>query len=184
MEKLVGCAPCPQFLLDDGDQAVGGDCRPDLDAHGIFGTAPEFLDLQMLLQPFEEQFDLPAVSVEVRDFQRLDPHGVGDERKIPVLLLVVEPDQAQLSRILPPGDGPRQPDLRIGLDVLRQSSFPFQSLELEVLPRSDHPPGRGHQPGAAASGGAAGGAGDALPRPHGTRNQGRRAQNPQGAGRE
>ena len=39
----------------------------DLQAHGIFRTAEIVLELQMLLDPFEEQLDLPALLVECSD---------------------------------------------------------------------------------------------------------------------
>jgi hypothetical protein len=39
--------------------------------HGIFGRAEEALDPEMLFDPFEEQFDLPAALVErAREMRR------------------------------------------------------------------------------------------------------------------
>ena len=34
-----------------------------LDAYSIFGSAPEFLDFEVLLDPFEEKFYAPSVLV-------------------------------------------------------------------------------------------------------------------------
>lgn len=39
----------------------------DLDAHGILRCAPELLDAQVLLNPFEEQLHAPSVAVKLRD---------------------------------------------------------------------------------------------------------------------
>ena len=53
-------------LLDDCDEDVDRDGDPDLGLHRIFGCPEEPFDPQMLLDPFEEQFDLPAAFVERR----------------------------------------------------------------------------------------------------------------------
>jgi hypothetical protein len=48
---------------------MDGDGDPDLDPHRVRGSAIEGFDAQMLFDPFEEQFDLPAAAVELRDRQ-------------------------------------------------------------------------------------------------------------------
>lgn len=55
-------------MVNDGDQTVADDCRVYLDTNGVFGVSPEFLDLQMLLYPFEEQLHEPTVLVKERYF--------------------------------------------------------------------------------------------------------------------
>ena len=35
-----------------------------MDAHGVWASAVKSLDAQMLLEPFEEQLDLPATSIQ------------------------------------------------------------------------------------------------------------------------
>lgn len=50
----------PEALADDRHQDVDGDGDPDLIFDRIFRCAEERLDSQMLLDPFEEQFHLPA----------------------------------------------------------------------------------------------------------------------------
>ncbi len=59
-----------EALLDDGDEHVdrGGD--PDLGFDGVLGGAEEAFDLEVLLDPFEEEFDLPAAFVEPGDSAR------------------------------------------------------------------------------------------------------------------
>src|SRR4051794_26109824 len=51
-------------LLDDRHEQVDGDRDPDLSLDGVLGSAEEGLDAEMLLDPFEEEFDLPTTLVE------------------------------------------------------------------------------------------------------------------------
>lgn len=41
-------------MLDDGYHAVGRYGGVDLDAYSVLGLAPELLDIEVLLHPFEE----------------------------------------------------------------------------------------------------------------------------------
>ena len=50
-----------EALFDDGNEDVDRHGDPDLRFDGVFGGAEERLDAQVLLDPFEEQFHLPAV---------------------------------------------------------------------------------------------------------------------------
>ena len=49
-----------QALADDGDEHIDTDGNPDLSLHSILWGTGKALDTQVLLDPFEEQFDLPA----------------------------------------------------------------------------------------------------------------------------
>ena len=60
----------------EGEGDHGGD---DLEADGVFVAAEEGLDLEMLLDPAEEELDLPAGLVEGGDFDGGALHVVGDE---------------------------------------------------------------------------------------------------------
>ncbi len=62
-------------LLDDGNQHIHRDGGPDLGLHRILGGPVEGLDPQVLLDPLEEQLDLPPALVELGD-------GEGRERTI------------------------------------------------------------------------------------------------------
>ena len=53
--------------LREPQQQVGDQRGDDLDAHRILAGAEEVPDLQVLLDPLEEQLDLPAPLVERRD---------------------------------------------------------------------------------------------------------------------
>ena len=53
-----------QLLVQDGDHYVNGDRNPDLRAHRVATVAEEVMDAQVLLDPPEEKFDLPAKFVQ------------------------------------------------------------------------------------------------------------------------
>jgi hypothetical protein len=56
-----------QTLFQDGDEEINGDGGPDLSAHRVGRGAVKGFDAQMLLDPFEEEFDLPAAALELGD---------------------------------------------------------------------------------------------------------------------
>jgi len=68
-----------QPLFQDGDKQIDGDGRPDLGAHRVGRGAVKGFDAQMLFDPFEEQFDLPAVTIQLGDGQRRHGEVVGQE---------------------------------------------------------------------------------------------------------
>ncbi len=47
-------------LLYDGNQDVNRHCNPDLSTHGVLGGAEKCLDAKVLLDPLEEEFNLPS----------------------------------------------------------------------------------------------------------------------------
>ena len=81
-----------KLLLDDGDEHVGGDGAPDLCLHGVLAGAQESLDTQVLLDPFEEQLDLPATFVERGNRQ-------GWQRRVVAQKTSVFPDSGSLNRM-------------------------------------------------------------------------------------
>src|SRR5665811_856801 len=56
-----------EALLDDGNEDVNRYGDPDLRLHRVVRRAVELFDPKVLLDPFEEQFDLPAALVEGAD---------------------------------------------------------------------------------------------------------------------
>jgi hypothetical protein len=54
-----------QTFLRNGNQKVGRYGDPYLRLDGVLAGTEEHLDAQMLLDPFEEQFHLPALTVQV-----------------------------------------------------------------------------------------------------------------------
>lgn len=61
----------PVSLLRNDEQKIVTNGYPYLRVHGVLGSAVESLDVKMLLDPFEEQFYLPAFTVEFRNSQRI-----------------------------------------------------------------------------------------------------------------
>jgi hypothetical protein len=80
-----------EALLDDGDQDVDGNRDPDLRLHGIVRRAVELFDPEMLLDPFEEQLDLPAALVGGL---------VGQKHQRLSGFWILEADAAQMIRIV------------------------------------------------------------------------------------
>ena len=68
-----------QPLLDDGDQHVSRDRNPYLRFHGILARAEEGLDVQVLLDPLEEQLYLPSLLVQCADGEGGQRQVVGQE---------------------------------------------------------------------------------------------------------
>ena len=87
-------------FLHDSNQHVCADRDPDLRLHGVLAGAQKRLDAQVLLDPFEEQFDLPALPVQLSDQIGLQGKVVGQERHALSGLLVPHDDPAQSARIV------------------------------------------------------------------------------------
>ena len=55
-----------ESFFGDDDEDIHGDGDPDLGLHGIGRSTEEALDAKVLLDPFEEEFDLPTLSIDGR----------------------------------------------------------------------------------------------------------------------
>ena len=53
-----------EVMLNDSDETVCDDGNMDLNTYRIVALSPERLDLEVLLDPFEEQLDLPPVFIK------------------------------------------------------------------------------------------------------------------------
>ncbi len=71
-----------QTFFENGDEQGNRDGAPDLGAHRVLARAVKSFDAQMLLDPFEEQFDLPAAMIQLRNGQggRGEVVGQKDQR--------------------------------------------------------------------------------------------------------
>ena len=49
--------------LDPGYNQIGDDCHPKMSPHGILGVAPQGFHDDVLLDPFEEDFNVPPMSI-------------------------------------------------------------------------------------------------------------------------
>ena len=57
-----------EVVLDNGSEAVGDDGNVNLYADCILRLSPEPLDSEVLLDPFEEKFNLPPIFIQQGDF--------------------------------------------------------------------------------------------------------------------
>ena len=88
-----------QTFFDDSDEDVSTNCDPYLRLHGVLAGAQKGFDTQMLLDPFEEQFDLPALLVKCRDHLGLEREVVGQKDEA-LSIVVLDDDTPQCRRII------------------------------------------------------------------------------------
>jgi len=69
------------FLRND-EQKVVANGYPDLRVNGVLGGSVEGLDVQMRLDPFEEQFNLPPLAVQFRNGERVFNREVVGQKAI------------------------------------------------------------------------------------------------------
>jgi len=89
-----------QALFHDGHEHVDRYGDPYLGLHGVLGGAIERLDPEVLLDPFEEQLDLPPAFIQLCDGQGGQHEVVGQEDQAFVCFRVVEFDPSDLFRVL------------------------------------------------------------------------------------
>ena len=75
----------PQLFSQDRHQGVDTHGDPHLSLHRVGAVAEKVLDPQVLLDPFEEQFHLPAALVELGDGQRRKLEVIGQAVKLKLL---------------------------------------------------------------------------------------------------
>ena len=88
-----------QAFLCNGDQHIGAHRNPDLRLHCVLAGAQKRLDAQVLLDPFEEQLDLPALTVQVGNEFWLQGEVVGQKRDA-FARFVLDHDPAQSGRVI------------------------------------------------------------------------------------
>ena len=67
------------MFLSNDKQKIVTDGNPYLCEHGILGSSIECLYVQMLLYPFEEQFNFPSLPVQLGNSQYLKLEAIGEE---------------------------------------------------------------------------------------------------------
>jgi hypothetical protein len=83
-----------QTLFQNGDEQIAGDGGPDLAVQGVRAGAVKGFDAQMLFDPFEEQFDLPAATIELGNGQGWHGEVVGQEDQCPAGFWITIADAA------------------------------------------------------------------------------------------
>ena len=81
--------------FDVSDEQVVNQCGPDLDQDGILGGSQEGFYFKVLLDPFEEQFDIPAGLVDLGDGGGRQLEVIGHKGKSFIGDLVKKGDQTQ-----------------------------------------------------------------------------------------
>src|SRR5712691_6500903 len=89
-----------ETLLDDGNEDIDRDGDADLRLHRVLRRAVEALDAKMLLDPLEEQLDLPAALVEGADGGRWQGELVGKEHQRLARFCILEADAPQMLRVI------------------------------------------------------------------------------------
>ena len=77
-------------LLNDGHHQISANGRPDLTAHGILAAAIKTAYVQMLFDPFKEQFDLPALAIELGNDGGRQVHLVGQQQEVHLVFGVIK----------------------------------------------------------------------------------------------
>ena len=75
--------------------------NPNLCFHRVLGCAIEMFDAQILLDPFEKQFDSPALFIERGDRCCGQHKVVGQEHQTLARFWIAERDAPQVLRIVP-----------------------------------------------------------------------------------
>ena len=86
-------------FFQDGEQEVYGHGDPDLSLNGIWGSSIKRLHLQVLLDPFEEQFDFPPGLVQGGNGLRRQSKIICQKDQTSLLRLIAEADPPQSDRV-------------------------------------------------------------------------------------
>lgn len=123
-----------EVVLDNGDEAICDDGHMNLYPDSVLGLAPEGLDSEMLLDPLEKEFHLPAVAVKQGDVLggKIEVVCVVDERPSEVWCVVDDtPEVGRVVSLVPPAgeaDGLVEQDIVLPVDRL----VPSDNLEVGV----------------------------------------------------
>ena len=104
----------------------------------FLGLPPEFFNLKVLLQPFEEQLYLPPVVVQFGHLQRVYIQGVCEEDESPAGLRIQVQYPSDLLGIFAHRQLAVHISDGIGHDTCRQPALPSHGLEVVVLLAPDH----------------------------------------------
>jgi len=128
-----------KFLFHDGDKQVGADCDPDLRFDRVRGRAVECLDPQMLLDPFEEEFDLPAGFVELGNRGGVEVEVVGQENERFLRLGIAVTDSSKRLRVFSRRIVTREQNRLVADETRRPVDMTrVATAEVEVLFRPCH----------------------------------------------
>ena len=87
-------------LIETGHHQVNADCDPDLSSCGVLGCPEKCFDAQVLFDPLEEQFDLPAAFVNGWDSLRWQIEVIRQENQSLSSLGIKETNTPELFRVI------------------------------------------------------------------------------------
>ena len=82
MQEIAKRDPLVNRSVRQECDQVGANSDPDLSFYGVQRVAKEVLDAQILLEPFEEQLNLPTLLINGRNRCRLKVKAIGQEDQI------------------------------------------------------------------------------------------------------
>ena len=124
-------------MLHNGYETVGTNSRVDLYSDSVLSSSPELLDLEVLLEPLEEQFYLPTILIEIGNLLCSQFHCIGQEHELTVLLIIVESNKPEMFWIAFLTAIDCQFYLCISKYSLGHPPFPTNALVLQVCLGSD-----------------------------------------------
>ena len=92
-------------------------CCPNLRFESIETGTDEGLDLEMLLEGLEEEFDLPAISVDTSDGGSPKAKVIGEKPYLPLVLVIPDRHPAQRPGVLQMGLVSGETDDLVGKDI-------------------------------------------------------------------
>lgn len=120
------------LVLNDSDETVCDDGNMDLYAYGIFTLTPKSLDSEMLLDPFEEKFHLPAVPVEKCNLRSLEIEVVRVVRERPAEVWSIIDNPSDCGRIIAGISLAGKADSLVSNDIVSSFKDVIASLNLIV----------------------------------------------------
>ncbi len=125
--------------MDDYQDHISTNSRPDLGFDGIDALSVKRLDSQVLFDPFKKQFNLPAAFIILRDLLGITVHDVSQQDYVIMIFRINQPNTPQGMRVTLFGLGACQSDnliaLQSGRGINRCGGF---SVKLQILLGSDH----------------------------------------------
>lgn len=97
-------------LIETGNHEIDANSDPDLGLHGVLGRAVKSFDPEILLDPFEKQFDMPTTLVDAGDGYCGQPEMVGNEDQTPACFRIDEADSSEFPGVIPFALGGLQAD--------------------------------------------------------------------------
>jgi len=98
-EYVKSSAIKAKIMFYNSDKTICRYGRVNLDSDSIFSNPPKRFDVQMLLYPFKEQFDLPSVFIKHRNMFTFNSKAVGKIGECPLVFHRVINNTSEMTRI-------------------------------------------------------------------------------------